>query len=469
MNKTVYIKTVGCQMNVLDSEMVIADLKRHGYRVVPTPAEADLLLYNTCSIREQAEEKTYSALGRLRQTKAQHPDKKIGVLGCMAQKDQEVIFRRAPFVDMIVGPGQLHTLPQLIDKIEAGDGRQMAVSLARTDGKQTTVARSHETFDPLRDPTMRPTPFQAYLRIQIGCDKFCTYCVVPNTRGPEQGRSPAEIISEARTLADQGCREITLLGQTVNSYRHRSDSGDTDLAGLLEQLHEIEGIARLKFVTNYPKDMSERLLTTVRDLPKCSPYLHVPAQSGSDAVLKRMKRGYTIGDYMEMFERIESILPEAAVSSDFIVGFCGETDEDFQKSVKLIERCRFKNSFIFQYSVRGGTKAAQRLEDDVPREVKAARNNELLAVQDAISKEDNEKLIGSTVEVLVEGPSKKADQSDPEAALLQMTGRTHCDRIVVFDGNRRQAGQMLDIQVDDVSSHTLIGRVRTIELVSIGY
>ncbi|TWU10779.1 tRNA (N6-isopentenyl adenosine(37)-C2)-methylthiotransferase MiaB [Allorhodopirellula heiligendammensis] len=468
MTKTVYIKTVGCQMNVLDSEMVVADLKRHGYRVVETPAEADLLLYNTCSIREQAEEKTYSALGKLRDTKARHPDKKIGVLGCMAQKDQEVIFRRAPFVDMIVGPGQLHALPQLITNIDSGQGRQMAVSLARTDGKQATVARSHETFDPLRDPSMRPTPFQAYLRIQIGCDKFCTYCVVPNTRGPEQGRSPAQILSEARILAEQGCREITLLGQTVNSYRHRSEDGDTDLAGLLEQLHEINGIDRLKFVTNYPKDMTERLLTTVRDLPKCSPYLHVPAQSGSDTVLKRMKRGYTVGDYMEMFERIERILPHAAVSSDFIVGFCGETDEDFQKSVKLIERCRFKNSFIFQYSVRGGTKAAERLEDDVPREVKAARNNELLAVQDAVAREDNEKLIGTTVEVLVEGPSKKSAKADPEAAAVQMTGRTHCDRIVVFDGNRRQAGQMLDIQVDDASSHTLIGRVRTVELVSIG-
>lgn len=468
MTKTVYIKTVGCQMNVLDSEMVVADLKRHGYSVVDTPDEADLLLYNTCSIREQAEEKTYSALGKLRDTKAQHPEKKIGVLGCMAQKDQQVIFRRAPFVDMVVGPGQLHSLPQLIANIDAGLGRQMAVSLSRTDGKQAIVARSHETFDPLRDPSMRPTPFQAYLRIQIGCDKFCTYCVVPNTRGPEQGRSPVEILSEARILADQGCREITLLGQTVNSYRHRATEGDTDLAGLLEQLHEINGIDRLKFVTNYPKDMTERLLTTVRDLPKCSPYLHVPAQSGSDEVLKRMKRGYTVGDYMEMFERIERILPNAAVSSDFIVGFCGETDEDFQKSVKLIERCRFKNSFIFQYSVRGGTKAAERLEDDVPREVKAARNTELLKVQDAIAREDNEKLIGTIAEVLVEGPSKKALKDDPDAVVVQMIGRTNCDRIVVFDGNRRQAGHMLDIHIDDANTHTLTGRVRTVELVSIG-
>lgn len=468
MNKRVYIKTVGCQMNVLDSEMVIADLRRHGYTVVESPNEADCLLYNTCSVREHAEEKIYSALGKIRAQKERHPEKLIGVMGCMAQKDQEIVFKRAPFVDMVVGPGQLHAIPGLIDKVRAGEGRQMAVSLSRNEGSQAVIARSHETFDPLRDPSMRPTPFQAYLRIQIGCDKFCTYCVVPNTRGPEQGRLPEQIIAEARTLADQGCREITLLGQTVNSYKFRHNDGAvTDMAALLEQLHPIEGIERIKFVTNYPKDMTERLLRTIGELPKVSPYLHVPAQSGSDDVLRRMKRGYSIADYMEMFERIEHWLPEASVSSDFIVGFSGETEDEFQKTIKLVERCRFKNSFIFQYSVRPGTKAAERLPDDVPREVKARRNNELLAVQDAISKEDNYKFIGQTVRVLVEGLSKKASK-DPEAHVVQMTGRTHCDRIVVFDGNRRQAGEFLDIQIDDVSCHTLVGRVRTVDVVTIG-
>ncbi len=469
MSKTVYIKTVGCQMNVLDSEMVIADLRRHGYSLVDTPEAADLLLYNTCSIRENAEEKVYSELGRMRSLKADSPEKTIGVIGCMAQKDQKTIFRRAPFVDMVIGPGQLHAIPELIGKVAAGGGQQMAVSLGRRDGSQATIARSHETFDPLRDPTMRPTPYQAYLRIQIGCDKFCTYCVVPGTRGPEQGRSPEQIIDEAKILADQGAMEITLLGQTVNSYKfNHGDGRVTDLAALLEQLHEIDGIERLKFVTSYPKDMTPRLLQTVADLPKASPYLHVPAQSGSDAVLKRMKRGYTVADYMEMFERIETIVPGYAVSSDFIVGFCGETDEDFQKSVRLIERCRFKNSFIFQYSVRGGTKAAEHYEDDVPREVKAARNHELLDVQNRIAREDNEAFVGRQVEVLVEGPSKKAADADPQANLVQMTGRTHCDRIVVWDGNRRQAGRMLDIIVDQASSHTLVGRVKTVDVVQIG-
>ncbi len=271
--------------------------------------------------------------------------------------------------------------------------RQMAVSLGRKDGSQAVIARSHETFDPLRDPTMRPTPFQAYLRIQIGCDKFCTYCVVPKTRGPEQGRPPQQILSEARMLGrsrlprDHAARSNRQQLQVQERRWHDDRHGEP--AGTVA---EVDGIERIKFVTNYPKDMTERLLTTIRDLPKVSPYLHVPAQSGSDDVLKRMKRGYTVADYMEMFERIERILPDAAVSSDFIVGFCGETEEDFQKTVQLVQRCRFKNSFIFQYSVRPGTKAAERLPDDVPREVKARRNNELLAVQDAIAKEDNLKL-----------------------------------------------------------------------------
>ncbi|MEM9826735.1 MAG: tRNA (N6-isopentenyl adenosine(37)-C2)-methylthiotransferase MiaB [Planctomycetota bacterium] len=465
MTHRVYIKTVGCQMNVLDSEMVIADLKRNGYSVVDSPEQADCVLYNTCSIRENAEEKVYSALGKIRELKAKSPGQMIGVMGCMAQKDQEIIFKRAPYVDMVVGPGQLHQIPDLLNKVRDGEGRQMAVSLGRKDGSQLAIARSHETFDPLRDPTMRPTPFQAYLRIQIGCNKFCTYCVVPGTRGPEQGRSPEAILSEAKVLAEQGAREITLLGQTVNSYRFRDAAGKvTDMASLLEQLHEVDGIDRIKFVTNYPKDMTERLLETIRDLPKVSNYLHVPAQSGSDVVLKRMKRGYTVADYLAMIERI---LPDAAVSSDFIVGFCGETEDDFQQSMDLVRRCRFKNSFIFQYSERPGTKASERLQDDIPREVKARRNHELLALQNEIAEQDNQRFIGQSVEVLVEGPSKKA-AADSDAILLQMTGRTHCDRIVVFDGNRRQTGQLLPIHIDRVSSHTLIGRVETVDVVSIG-
>jgi tRNA-2-methylthio-N6-dimethylallyladenosine synthase len=467
MIRRLYIDTVGCQMNVLDSEMVVASLRRQGYEVTGQLAEADVLLFNTCSVREQAENKTYSALGRLKSLKREHPQKIIGVMGCMAQKDQKLVFDRAPFVDLVVGPGQLHQIPSLIDKVQSGEGQQLAVSLGRRDGSVEQIKRSHETFDPLRDPSMRPTPFQAYLRIQIGCDKFCTYCIVPMTRGPEQGRLPQQILEEARILADQGAKEITLLGQTVNSYKYVDADRTWQLADLLEGIHEIEGIARIKFVTNYPKDMTPRLLEAVRDLPKVSPYLHVPLQSGSNRVLERMKRGYTLEDYRDMMHRIRETVPQAAVTSDFIVGFCGETEEEFQLTCDAVQEFRFKNSFIFKYSVRPGTRGAELFSDDVPFELKSRRNNELLAIQNAISEEENLRFLGQKVEVLVEGPSKQAERHGAEIdandsnGLLQLTGRTPCDRIVVFEGNRRQVGEILPMMIYDVGPHTLYGAIVT--------
>jgi tRNA-2-methylthio-N6-dimethylallyladenosine synthase len=457
MSHSLYIETVGCQMNVLDSEMVVASLRHHGYVLVDDPRQADTILFNTCSVRQHAEDKIYSALGKVRHHKRALPGRVIGVLGCMAQKDQERIFKRAPYVDVIIGPGQLHQTAELLAKARLGAGKQVAVSLGRRDGAREQIRRSHETFDPLRDPTMRPTPFQAYLRIQIGCDKFCTYCVVPMTRGPEQGRSPDEILAEARVLADQGCKEITLLGQTVNSYTFVSGGTTTRLADLLSLLHDIESVERLKFVTNYPSDMTVDLLQAVRDLPKVSPYLHVPLQSGSNDVLRRMKRGYTVEAYREMMTRIREILPESAVSSDFIVGFSGETEEEFQQTVAMVDECRFKNSFIFKYSVRPGTKAAERLPDDVPEDVKRRRNNQLLAQQNAISEEDNRLFLGRTVEVLTEGPSKKSGRGSNTDGLVQLTGRTKCDRIVVFEGDVRLIGQTLPVTIHDCTAHTLIG------------
>jgi tRNA-2-methylthio-N6-dimethylallyladenosine synthase len=462
MPKRLYIETVGCQMNMLDSELVVASLRKAGYALVDTPAKADTILFNTCSVRQHAEDKIYSALGRLKHAKKHNPNKIIGVLGCMAQKDQKQIFERAPYVDLVVGPGQLHQIPALLARIEQGNGRQLEVSLDRKAASREEIERSFESYDPLRDPAMRPTPFQAFVRIMIGCDKFCTYCIVPSVRGPEQSRAPEEIIKEARQLADEGCREITLLGQTVNSYHYSSGGVSTRLADLLARLHEIEGIARLKFVTNYPKDMTDDLIHAIRDLPKVSRYLHVPAQSGSNRMLGRMKRGYTVEDYREMLSRVRATIPDVAVTSDFIVGFCGETDEDFQATVALVGESRFKNSFIFKYSERPGTKSAQLFPDDVPDEVKRRRNNELLAVQNAISEEDNLPLVGRQVEVLVEGPSKTAARRhDHDSEQLQLVGRTHCDRIVVFEGNRRQIGQLLPIAVYDANAFTLFGSVVT--------
>jgi len=466
MSKYLYIETVGCQMNLLDSELVVAALRKRGCELVDTPGKADIVLYNTCSVRQHAEDKIYSALGRLKHAKRHHPEKIIGVLGCMAQKDQTLVFQRAPFVDLVVGPGQLHQVPDLVERIARDGGRHLEVSLDRKAGPLDDIKRSHESYDPLRDPQMRPSPFQAYVRIMIGCDKFCTYCIVPMVRGPEQSRAPEHIVAEARQLAAEGCREITLLGQTVNSYRYRQGERTVTLAGLLEMLHDVDGLDRLKFVTNYPKDMSDQLLAAVRDLPKVSHYLHVPAQSGSNRMLERMKRGYTIEDYREMIQRIRATIPQAAVTSDFIVGFCGETEEDYQQTVDLVSECRFKNSFIFKYSQRPGTKGAELYPDDVPEEVKNRRNNQLLALQNTISEEDNQILLGRTVEVLVEGPSKNARKrgktpSDEPGSPIQLTGRTMCDRIVVFDGNARQIGQLLEVAIYDVAPHTLFGAVVT--------
>ena len=512
-NGLLFLETFGCQMNVLDSELVVGALRSEGYELTDRIGEADTILFNTCSVREHAEQKVYSRLGRLKYSKRRRPGLVIGVIGCMAQKDRELVFRRAPHVDMVVGTGQLAEIPRLIDVVRETREPTLAVSLTRSGGSRDEVAGSFASYDPLRDPTMRPSPFQAFVRIMIGCDKFCSYCVVPTTRGPEQSRPPSQITGEVELLAGQGVREVTLLGQTVNSYRHTENGRAWRLADLLEQIHDTPGIERIKFVTNYPRDMDDELLDAVDGLPKVSRYLHVPAQSGSDPVLDRMKRGYRVAEYREMIERIAQRVPGCAVSSDFIVGFCGETDEDFQASLDLVRDCRFKNSFIFKYSPRPGTKGDERYEDDVPEETKRRRNLELLALQDEISEEDNAELIGTTVEVLVEGVSKATkkaqrrsrdvrdgtrergdaemaypmplpgfpagsggdgdaetrrpptpDEPQSDAGPLQLVGRTDTDRIVVFDGNPRLAGTLVEVTVADCTPTTLIGRIVTREV-----
>ncbi|GAB4154108.1 MAG: tRNA (N6-isopentenyl adenosine(37)-C2)-methylthiotransferase MiaB [Planctomycetaceae bacterium] len=471
-NGKLYIETVGCQMNLLDSELVVGALRKDGYELTENVHEADTILFNTCSVREHAEHKIYSQLGRLKYRKRKSPQCVIGVMGCMAQKDQELIFQRAPHVDLVVGTGQLAEIPRLVSDVRQNRKREMAVSLGRRDGNRETVSDSFQSYDPLRDPEMRPSPWQAFVRIMIGCDKFCTYCVVPTTRGPEQSRSPSEIASEVRVLADQGVREVTLLGQTVNSYKHTEEGRLFRLSDLLLKIHDTEGIDRIKFVTNYPRDMGDDLLEAIRDLPKVAQYLHVPLQSGCDRVLKLMKRGYTVSEYREMMYRIADIVPGCAVSSDFIVGHPGETEESFELSMETIREFRFKNSFIFKYSPRPGTKADELYPDDVPEDVKKRRNNEMLDLQNAISEEDNAEFIGSQVEVLVEGPSKsavkqqKAGSSESELRgeqdlRTQLMGRTRCDRIVVFDGNPRLAGTLTHVEVQDCTATTLMGTIVT--------
>lgn len=472
MSPKLYIETVGCQMNVLDSELVVGSLRRQGYELTDNVDRADVILFNTCSVRQHAEDKIYSALGRLRPHKRRHPDTIIGVLGCMAQKDQELILRRAPYVDIVCGTGQLARLPELIDQARETGRPQVALSLERQEASRHDVERSFESYDPLRDPSMRPNRFQAYVRIMIGCDKFCTYCIVPQVRGPEQSRHPEPIAAEIRQLAGEGCKEITLLGQTVNSYKF--DQGDGRrfrLSDLLAKIHDTPGIERVKFITNFPRDMSDDLLDAVRELPKVCPYLHVPVQSGCNEILKRMKRLYTVEYYRDMLARCRDRVPGASISSDFIVGFSGESEGSFQRSCDLVAGAGFKNSYIFKYSPRPGTKGHELYPDDIPEEIKKRRNNDLLAIQNKVSLQDHLGRIGQVVEVLVEGPSKtflkaakgEISERNGHDALPQLTGRTPTDHIVVFEGNPRLIGQTISVKVEEATAFTLFGDVVTSE------
>lgn len=449
-------------MNVLDSELVMATLLQEGFQYVDSPKKADILLFNTCSIRQHAEDKIYSALGRLKHARESHPGKIIGVMGCMAQKDAGQIFRRAPHVELVVGPGQIARIPELIRKIQAGEGPQLELSLERKGKSRREVESSFDFFDPHRERAARANPYQAFVRVMFGCDQFCTYCIVPRVRGPEQSRAEGEILAEIDQLVEQGCREVTLIGQTVSKYREPTTR--MPLSGLLAKVHDRTspgGLERIRFVTSHPNSMTRDLLDAVRDLPRVMPFFHIPAQSGSNAVLKRMNRGYTVEKYREVLAAIRETVPEASITSDFIVGFCGETEADFEDTMRLVEESRFKNSFIFKFSPREGTKAWELFEDDIPEEVKRRRNNELLALQNRISEEDSAGFLGRKVEILVEGASKK-EESLPiygESTKLQLTGHTPCDRIVVFDGSPEMLGTIQTVTIEKTSPFTLFGKV----------
>ena len=456
-------------MNVLDSELATAGLIEAGHQPTGDRDAADIFLFNTCSIRQHAEDKVYSALGRLKPWKAANSTRFIGILGCMAQKDKELIFRRAPHVDLVLGPGQLERLPLLIAEIYdarqtwtpkptrsrrsghqllTDETKRLEISLVRGEHRHEQVKESFRKFDPHRLPQVRRNPFQAMVRIMFGCDKFCTYCVVPSVRGPEQCRPPQEIKEEIRILAGQGALEITLIGQTVNSYRYKNGETTTRLSDLLEIANAIEGVRRIRFVTNYPNGMTDDLLHAVRELPKVAPYFHVPAQSGSNTVLQRMKRHYTAEEYKILLDRIREMVPNATITSDFIVGFCGETDDEFQQTKELVQSGRFKNSFIFKYSERSGTKSAEIYADDISDDTKRIRNNELLEVQDAISLELNREFIGQTVSVLFDERGENG----------QILGRTDCDRIVACEGPENMIGQFANVKIEDALPFTLLGQ-----------
>jgi len=453
----VYLETMGCQMNRLDSELVASALRAAGMELTDDAKAADVLLYNTCSVRAHAEDKVHSRLGWACQRKAGGKRLIVGVLGCMAQRLGDELVRRHRGVDIVCGPGQLARVGEMI--AAAGEG---APQVALDPSRRETLADDDvmERLDGGRDPAVTHLPGQAYVRIMRGCNKFCAYCVVPLVRGPERSRSDDAIAEEVRRLVDAGVTQVTLLGQTVNSYRYEANGRSVGLADLLMQLDSIAGLRRLRFVTSYPADFDTAILEAMRNLPSVCEYLHIPAQSGSDAVLRAMGRRYSRREYDELIDRARETVPGIAIAGDFIVGFPGETDEDFAASADLVRRSRYKNSFVFKYSPRPDTTADKRLADSVPDEVKRRRNNELLAVQEEVSLAANRAMIGQRVEVLVEGASPRAHRQGGSAPAgeVQLLGRTRTDHIAVFDGPEPLAGQYVQIEITDATGLTLIAR-----------
>jgi tRNA-2-methylthio-N6-dimethylallyladenosine synthase len=490
----VYLETFGCQMNELDSELVRGQLTALGYRFVEDDREAQVILYNTCSVRELAEQKALSRVGLVGQRKQSGERLILGVLGCMAERDGAALFRRHPQVDLLCGPAELDKLPQLIEnarRTEGGGGSPRVMALAGDSSRRSATLSAAtdglESLDLSRafDPTAREQPWSAYVRITRGCNKFCTYCVVPYTRGAEVHRPPGHVVDECKRLADSGAMEITLLGQTVNHYRyshgaaltvdgreapqvgpglrafrHASDvtGRTTTFADLLHRIHEeVPALKRLRFVTSYPRDFGRDVLDVMRACPRICRYLHAPAQSGSDSVLARMNRGYTVAEYEEFVGRTLDALPDATLAGDLIVGFPGETDADFEATCDLVRRLPFKNNFIFKYSPRPGTTAIDRFPDDVPDEVKRWRNNALLSIQSETSARVHARWIGRRVEVLfhairsravsrapsasggavgltVRGSSVTDGRESPEPrAVVQAVGRTAGDLIVAVE------------------------------------
>lgn len=464
-----YLETFGCQMNQLDSELVDTLLRGIEYERVDTWDGADLVLFNTCSVREHAESKVYSRLGVLRQVKLKRPGMIIAVIGCMAEQEGKTIAERNRHVDVICGPGQLHLLAGLIQ--QAAQWKKRAVALTGKFASMSTpleVAVPYgrvEDLDRERTSSGQTNAFQAYVRITRGCNKFCAYCVVPHTRGREVHRSPEEILVEAKRLAEAGAVEMTLLGQTVNHWQHEyGDGRRVGFAELLKMVHDaVPSVRRLRFVTSYPRDFTVETLQVMAESPRISRYLHIPAQSGSDAVLQRMNRGYTAEQYLGLIERAKQIVPGLRLAGDMIVGFCGETDADAEASLELMRRVRYMNCYMFKYSPRAGTTAARQYEDDVPEAVKQERHAAMFTLQNSICLENNRGMIGRTVEVLVAGPSKMMGRAADvkartrAAGELQLSGRTAGGQVVVFDGPLGLVGRFVPVLVEDATTLTLHG------------
>ena len=439
MTRRVYIRTFGCQMNDYDSDRMADVLAAAGgYEPTDRPEEADLILFNTCSVREKAETKVYSDLGAVRHLKRARPELLIGVGGCVASQEGEAILRRAPFVDLVFGPQTLHRLPAMIAACRASGRPQVDVSFPEI-----------EKFDDL--PPARVAGPTAFVSIMEGCSKYCSFCVVPYTRGEEVSRRFDDVLTEVADLADRGVREVTLLGQNVNAYRGALENGGrADFAQLLEYVAEVPGIERIRYTTSHPKEFTRRLIDAHARIGKLAPHVHLPVQAGSDRVLAAMKRGYTSLEYKSIVRALRAARPDVTISSDFIVGFPGETEADFELTLRLAREVGFDASFSFVFSPRPGTPAAE-LPDDTPAAVKLARLQRLQAELEASARRIGEAMVGSIERVLVEGRSKKS----PE----ELTGRTGNNRVVNFPGPARLAGSFVEVQIERSLAHSLRGTV----------
>ena len=442
MTTKLYLRTFGCQMNEYDSAKMVDVLgasQAEGVEMTDDPALADIVLFNTCSVREKAQEKVFSDLGRLRALKKARPELVIGVGGCVASQEGANIVSRAPYVDVVFGPQTLHRLPALIDARRRTGRAQVDISFPEI-----------EKFDHL--PPARVEGASAFVSIMEGCSKYCSFCVVPYTRGEEVSRPFEDVLVEVAGLAEQGVREVTLLGQNVNAYLGATGEGDesADFAMLLEYVAEIPGIERIRYTTSHPLEFSQRLIDAHASMPKLAGHVHLPVQSGSDRVLAAMKRGYTVLEYKSIIRRLRAARPDVSITSDFIVGFPGETEADFERTMTLIEDVGFDGSFSFVYSSRPGTPAAD-LTDDTPQSLKLERLRRLQAATDAHAQRISQAMVGSMQRVLVEGPSRK----DP----AELAGRTENNRVVNFAGAPRLVGQLVDLRITSALPHSLRGEL----------
>ncbi len=446
MNR-VHIKTYGCQMNERDSEAVAELLRARGYSIVDNEHEADTVLLNTCSVRDQAEQKAIGKAGYLKRRKRENPNFILGVMGCMAQNRGTGLLEKLPDLDLLVGTQKFHRVPDHLDRlIRTMEGQGPRPSTV------VDLEEEPDSQNEIRHHSPGKRQVTAFVSIMQGCNMRCSFCIVPKTRGEERARPMEDIVAEARELADTGTREVTLLGQIVTSYGQREFpkvGGKTPFVQLLEKVHAIDGIERIRFTSPHPRGFREDLVEAYRDLPKLCEYVHLPLQSGSDRILKRMKRPYTVDRYRRIVDSLREAAPDMHFSTDVIVGFPGETEEDFEETRRLFEELRFDMAFLFKYSPRSGTPAAE-MEDQVPREEKERRNQVLLEILGRHSLARNRSLIGSTREILVEGPARKGEG--------MFTGRTRGFRKVVFPGRERQIGELIPVRIESASVSTLVGQ-----------